>query len=259
MISPVDRAFKLAPKALDGVGMEDALDVLTLAVGNSPVLVAERADLVVARKLIRGDRRPRLNAGLDQRRQGLSLDILHDLRPDLPAALGHAENDRLSGRPAPALPLPLAADVGFVGLDDAAQSPAAGLHHKPDLLCDPPSAFVSNPKLAHKLHRRDAVLGLAHEVYRMEPKRQGRRAFMEDSPRCRGDMPPAPRADIIAAVRNRIVRVLMAAIRASDSLRILIAEDCRQASLIVGVVFSEVFDRVFHALSIAGELSVVKG
>ncbi len=261
MISPIDRTLKLAPKTFNGVGMEDASDILSLPMGYSPMLKAKGTDLVVARKLVRGYRGAGIDIGLDNRRQGFTLHVLNDLCLNIAAALSHSENSRFSGRPAPALSFPFSANISFVGLNDDAQSAASGFHHEPDLLRDSPCAFIGYAKLALKLFSRNAVLGLAHEEDCMEPKRQWRGAFMEDRS-CRwGDMMPAPRADIISAARKRIVGIFMGALHALNTVMIFVMEYCRQASPIIWEVFAEVFDRVFlfHALSLADELSVVKG
>ncbi len=259
VVSPVQGAFKLAPKSLNGVGVEHTFDVLPLTVIRGAVGVSRRSDLVVARKLVRGDCCPFLNAGLNQRHNGLALNVRHDFGPDIAPALDHAENGGLASRPAPTLPLALAADIRFVGLNDADQSLPVAFHEKSNLLGDPPSALVGYSKLALKLFGRDSVLGLAHKVDGMEPKSKGRRALVKDRA-FRGIDLMATGASVGAAMLHG-VKVLFAALLALQAVVISILEDVCQTSLVIREVFAEVLDRVFrfHALSLTDSLLVVKG
>ena len=259
MISPIDRPLKLAPKTLKGVGVEDALDVFAFPVGNGPVRVAQGSNLPIAGEFVGGHGRTGLDVSLNQRPQGFALHVVNDLGANLAATLRHSKDCRFTGCAASAPSRMLPADVRFVGLNDSAQESAAGFHHESDLLRNPPSAFIGYSKLALKLLGRNPILRLTHEEDRMEPECQRRRALVEYRTGCRVDLMAAPRADVRSPCGDRVIAIFVMALRALDSVRVLVLEDCRQAGFVVGVVFAEVVDRVFHANSIAGKLSVAKG
>lgn len=259
VVSPVQGAFKLAPKALNGIGMEHSTDILPFPVIDSPMLEARGSDLVVARKFVRGDRGPFFDAGLNHRHQGFALNVWHHGSPNVAAALCYSENGGLSRCSAPALPLALASDIGFVGLHDATQNLSVALHEKSYLLGDPPGALVGDAQLPLKFFGRDSVLGLAHEEYGVKPKSQRCRALMEDCAFRRVDLVTAG-ASVRAAAHNG-VKLFLLALGALKALGVAFVEDVGQTAFVVGEVFLEVRDRVFlfHALSLTDNLLVVKG
>ena len=259
MISPVDRPLELAPKSLKVVGVENSLDVFAFPVGNSPMRVTQGSNLPVAGEFVGRNNRTGFDVGLNQRPQGLALHVVNNLGANLAATFSHSKDCRFASRTAPALPFPLSSDVSLICLNNTFQDSTARLHHDPDLFGDSPSALIGYAKLALKLFGRYPVLGLSHKEDRMEPSGKACRTLMEDRPGCRVDLMPAPGTDEGPARGDRVIAILVMALGAFNSLWIFVLENRRQAGLIVGVVSAEVVDRVFHAHSIAGVLSVVKG
>lgn len=257
MESPMNGTLELRPEALDGVGMHVATGVFALRVLDRLMQIAQGLDLVVAVGLVRGDDGARGRHGLHQRHKRILAHVLDRLGPDPSATLHNAEYWRLARSAAPALALVLAAVVGFVGLDHAAQGIGILAHQEPDLLGHAPRALVGDADVALDFLRRHAVLTLAHEEDGMEPGRERRGALVEDRA-FRGRNLEAAGAGIHATASNRMKAVLAAPF-ALEATGPAVLEDVSEASLVVRELGLEVLDRISHVISITGVLLDVKG
>jgi len=79
---------------------------------------------------------------------------------------------------------------------------------------------------------------------------------VEDASRRRVGLVSAKRASVAPAVRDGIEGALALATVESCAVRIAPLEDVGQARPVVGKLFVEVFDRVFHAISILDRSSI---
>jgi hypothetical protein len=111
-------------------------------------------------------------------------------------------------------PAGLAADVGFVALDDTFQLAADGvlLHRCPDAVSQMPSGFVGvQAEISLKLESRDAFLVRAHGVEGLDPLPQRDMATVHDGPHGDGELPPAR-----VALNHAISDLLRLGIQAGD-------------------------------------------
>lgn len=255
--SPVKRPLHLRPEAFNGVGVDFATGVFFFPVIDCPVSVAEIPHVPIAQEFIGHNLRAFRDVGTKQRLNGSPFDVRNDLNLDPAFSLNLAKDRRLAFRAASTLSWPLAAKIAFVHFHGAGQRIAAILHQLSNPLRNAPSALIGHAKLAFKLFSRDPVLRLAHQENSVEPGNQGCWALVKNGS-FRGIDLIAARASVRATAFNGI-KVLLMAFGALKAIGIAALEDMCQASLIIGEVFSEVLDCVFHANSIAGMLLVVKG
>lgn len=206
VVRPVDGPLELAPEALDGVRMDLAPDVLLRAVADGGVAVAVALEVDVGAKLVGHHLGPYLHVGADERHDGLVLDVRDRLGVDAALALGHAEYGGLALRATPARPMPLATDVGLVGLDSTAEHPALLLHELPDLVGDPPRGLIGYGKLTLKLLGADAILRGRHVPHGEEPLVEVRVGLLEDRPGLRADLVASAVADVMRCSFLTMVR-----------------------------------------------------
>jgi len=232
--------------------MEDAFGKLSFSMVDGPMLESQGPNLAVAQEFVRRNGRTRLDVGLNKRREGFTLNIVNNLRPDFTPSLGHTKNNRLAFGPASAFTFPDATDISLVGLHNpaqAAQRTAVGLHHHADLVQHSPSAFVCDAELSLKFLSGYSVLGVSNQKDRMKPGDKFCRRLMQDRSRRWIDLVSAS-ARVGASVFNGI-KVLLATLRARQSVRINFLEDERKTRFVVGEVFAEVVYSVSHVLKIA--------
>ena len=91
MVSPMNRPLELRPETLNRVGVNVALDVLTLTVLNGFMKVSDGPDLVVGIAFVGGNDRTRRNHSLNERHQRDHLDVFDGAGFDLALALNSAK------------------------------------------------------------------------------------------------------------------------------------------------------------------------
>lgn len=245
MVGAVHRSLELRPEAVDGLRVDRALDELPRRVLHALVDVAHGLGLVVEPALVRRQHRAVRGEPGQERQDDCGPRLGQHLGADAPASLHDAEHGRLAVGPETALAVPLAADVGLVGLKNAREEAVVLGHEEPDLTGHAPRALVGHAQLARQLHRGDAVLRRGEQEQRVEPQGQRRRALVEDGPRARREErptgalvgPPAP---------DGMEGVGLPALRALGPLRAPQSEDVGEAGRVVGELGLECLDGVFH-------------
>ena len=248
VVGPVQAPLELTPKAVDGLRVDRAPDILPGTVLHALMDEARRLGAVVDVALVRGEHRARHDVGRQERHDRRRPGVRDGLRLDGPAALDHAEHGRLAlGSDSALTARTLAADVGLVGLNAPAQDAAFIGHEKPNLAGHAPRALVGHAQLAFKLLRRHAVLGRGEQEDGVEPGQQRRRALVEDRVRRRADLVAAPGARAGLAAPARIKALGLAApVARRPVLAVARDEQKPQTGRVVGELRLEVLDGVFH-------------
>ncbi len=146
------------PNALDAVRRHVVTRVLASTVNDRLVTILAKAG--IARMLVSVDGRARLDALPDFGAQRLAMGAINRARHGAPAALPHAENDRLADRPAPSMQLLalvlvalFAANIRLIDFDDAAQLIKVVAARFAEPTEDEPSGFLGDANFLGELHR----------------------------------------------------------------------------------------------------------
>lgn len=258
--SPVKRPLHLRPESFNGVGVGLASDIFAMNMVNHFMLIAHASDLAVGGEVVGHDLGAGNNIAVHDGLNSSQFPIGNDLNLNPSFSFNASENNALSLRCPVSLPnlyFFLPPDVGIINFNHAGKRICTSLHQLSNLVSDAPSALVSYAKLPFKLLGRYAVLALAHKENSMEPRNQRCGALVENRA-FRGIDLVSAGASVRAPAFNGI-KVSLLALRALKTFGIAVLEDMRQARFVVGEVFLEVFDCVFHDFSITGDLLVVKG
>ena len=182
----IDPALHRCPKAFNAVGRSAIkADIFVRAVVDRHVPVAAIGQAKVGAQFVGVDRAARDHIGVDHRQQGGAALVGDNLRHHVPAALNHAQHDRL-GRAEPA-------DESLVNLDmlagTANRSIAVHVAHVfADFMAHAPRRFVGHAKLALDLFRRHAVPGGREQKHDVEPVAQRRAGALKRSVGHRGNL-----------------------------------------------------------------------
>ena len=156
-VRPADLQFQPSPKPLDPVDVATLSRIFAGPVVNGPMVVANTVQSAIVSQFVGVSRGARLNILGNEGLQGALLHVLDHLRYRVAAALQRSEDDRLIRNATPALPASrLAADLGFVGLNFAAQRPFAvhSGHVLAHFMRSAPSRLVGHADLALQFLRR---------------------------------------------------------------------------------------------------------
>ena len=117
---------------------------------------------------------------------GLAGSVRSHAEAHLTSTFDRAEHDRLVVAPMSrgfllaAESSELAANVGFVGLNDAVEHVAALVDHRgPDAVAEVPGGLIGDAERSFQLVRANALLRLDHEVHREEPFRERQLGVVE--------------------------------------------------------------------------------
>lgn len=179
VIRPVNAPLHLAPEPLNRVRMRLTTHVPLEIVLNHPVAVA-LCQFLVRCVLIRHYQCACFDVLRDERVNGGSRGMRGDFRHDTPASLNESQDRCFVRRPAPTLPFPDAADVGFVHLDDLRELPRRWGAQDAHLLGDPPRGLVRYAQLSLQLFGRNPILGVGEQVDGVEPRFQRCLRFVKD-------------------------------------------------------------------------------
>jgi len=117
-------------------------------------------------------------------------------------------------------------------------------HHLHELVLDQPSGLVADAQVAHEFERRDAVLGLHHQVHREEPALQRQLGGFEDGATEHAALVPATRAlPIQQAGTPERAAIGRFATRTDKSLRPALRGQHRLALLLAAVSLQELTHR----------------
>ena len=197
MMRAIYRAFKLAPKPFDGVGVDFAAHVFFLPVVHLAMLVAPLRSVAIDRQFIRVERGGNVHVAGDVCKDVIGRHSVHHFGDDLAAPLYNADDRSFASGPASAFAGARAADVGFIRLDNACELwRFAVCHQLADLVIHPPRGLVGDAKLALQFLRSDTVLAGRHQEDGKEPRGKRRGRLVED--RASG------RVNLLAAICARI-------------------------------------------------------
>lgn len=183
MISPVDTSLELAPKALDGVGVDIAFNPLLARVLDFAMNIAHRAHLVIGCELIGHNAGAKFDILPHDGQDGRPLSVRHDFGSDITFPLDEAKDSGLMF-PAPSTLRTFfssGSNIGFIGLNDPRKVPARLGEQESNLFSHSPSAFIGNSQLPLKLFTRYTVLGIGEKKDSIEPGLQRGIRFMKDS------------------------------------------------------------------------------
>ena len=245
MVGAVDRPLELRPEAVYGLRVNRALHELPRRVLDALMDEAHRVGLVVDAALVRGQHGARRGEARQEREDDGRAGFGQHTRTDAPAALHHAEHGRLAVGPEAALAVPLAADIGLVGLQHAREKALVLGHEQADLSRHAPRALIGHAQLARQLHGRDTVLRRGEQEQRVEPQRQWRRALVEYRPRAGREKRPA-RTLVSPPPPDRMEGVGLLALRALAPLREAQGKDVGKTRLVRRELSLECLDGVFH-------------
>ena len=245
MIGAVDGPLELRPEAVDGLSVRRSAHILARRVFDALVDEAHRFGLVVEAALVGREHGAVGGESRQERQDDGRAGLRQHLGADAPAALNHAEHGRLAVGPEAALAVPLAADVGLVGLQHARKQTLVLGHEQTDLTGHAPRALVGHAQLARQLHRGYAVLRRGEQEQRVEPQRQRRRGLVEDRPRA-GREERATGALVGPPPPDGMEGVGLLALRALAPLREAQGEDVGETGFLRRELRLEGLDGVFH-------------
>ncbi len=160
--------FKLAPKALNRVGINISLNVPSQLVLNSLVRVF-LAYLAVGRILIRHNLRAWLNMLFDKRHHGDTSSVIADLGNQAATPLNYPYNSRFASHASSPVSVAYAAHVGFVHFNRVRKLGVYWLKKNTDLLRHAPGGLVGYSQVPFKLLSRYSVFGVGKQEDGVEP------------------------------------------------------------------------------------------
>src|SRR5579859_5115915 len=190
MVHATDTVLDQAPEAVDGVGMDLAIDVDVSAVVYPMVLIAVDREDGVGWEFVREDHAFRKDTLLDEWDERFGSRIVQFFDDDLSTSFDGADDWRFTGCSSTlnalvTFPLVhvlgLPAHVSFIDLDFARERIAiVVIQHGPNLLEHSPRRLVGDASFALDLLRRDPATCRGHEVDGVEPKtKRGRRLVVD--------------------------------------------------------------------------------
>lgn len=241
VIYAADSTLHKAPKALNGVGVDVALNV------DASGMIDSAMDISVGF----------VETPIGRQFVGVDSGSWHDefLCESLQAFLGYVVGDEGANALATAalyhsdywamelicavrtsrMPTALSAHVGFIHLHRRALQLHVALRKKAANLPEhAPCSFVGDASLALNLFCGDAATSRAHEIHRVEPSLERSSALLEDGPGERVDVVSAVIASVGGAARDAIVLAVNAALLAlGNAVRPAFLFDVLKAGVIV--------------------------
>ncbi len=189
MISADDSALQECPEALNIVRVNFTTHILASRVHYGFVVVAQRVQVVIAAVFIGRDKRDTITDRLaHESTQRCRVGILNDLADHVALAADSADHGGLSAHAGdvllliPVAILVLAADCGFIHLDDAHQlAELAVFHRSSKPHAHIPDSFVSaGAEHSMKLPSAHSFLAHEHQVQDFKPHEERLLGFLED-------------------------------------------------------------------------------
>lgn len=176
-----------------GVGvLEPAVgDVFLGAVIHTVVKGHFLADTRINRSFVGHKVSRAIDVGNDQAAHRLGVYIGYVEAAGVALALHQCDNSLLGGRLACGAVLGLAADIGFIGLDNAAgttERAAGAVHGFTDAVTEEPSGLVGDADHTAHLRGAHALLGSGHDVNGQQPLVQGNVAALHDRAGADGEL-----------------------------------------------------------------------
>ena len=201
VVSPVNGAFKLRPKAFNSIGMNVTTPKLTSTVANCFVNMSKRLNFVVAIRFIGSDNGIGRNHFNKQWDKCSLLNIWNYNRFNFPLALNRTEYRSFTSSSATTLSFANTANIGLISFNDfiPIKRIIVLLHKKANLFRNSPSAFVGYSKLSLKFFSCYSIFTLANQIDCMKPQYKRGRAFMKDSSFSRVNLKPT-RTSVRSAV-----------------------------------------------------------
>ena len=194
------------PHALDAVGVNVSDHPFFLGMVNRFMAGVMILDTDIGLQLVRIDRLGLvLHCALDEVMKGLAPNVRNALNAELPAALDGSSDPLLVPLISVPLALLLAADQGFIHLDNAHQRRTfKGVisHRLTNAVAKVPSRPVGGSEGFLQLVCRYPFLRYAHEVDRHEPFAEGKAGIVHDGSTRHGKLISATVALVLIALRN---------------------------------------------------------
>lgn len=229
--SPMHAPLEQGKERFGGIDMDLTSDILPFGVRDGLVPASERvADPMIRRRVISHNLGALVNPLSDSSLECLSIEPIHNAGMDAATylALDQGHHGSFPLRGASTFPQPrLAADIGFIHLDNAMQQ---GLHRLlthgiPDAMGKMPSRLVGlEAEVSLKLEGRDTLLMGAHRMEGLDPLPECDVRPLHDRADGDGELPPTAVAlqqavpDLRGPRRNPS-RVLALAVRADRAFR----------------------------------------
>lgn len=185
VVGPDDAALEQAPRALDGLRVNLTPDPLLVPMVDAGVWRVGVPNAPVGGPLVGVDGLGVVcDVRLDEPVERLPVGSLLDLQPDLAGAGDSAKHHRLVATVAAAHAAHLAADVGLVHLDNAAEPRLVELRHREaDAVREIPRRLVTDADHAFELVCADPLFGVHNEIGRHEPLPERELGVLHDRPR----------------------------------------------------------------------------
>ena len=208
LVSTLDQG----PQGLQAVGVNVALDILSLAVLNDIMLIDKGIETIIGTEVIGVNGRAGFNRLTDLTLQGLLGRVFHGHDANLTITLQHGKDRLLADRPSTLFPLLgfmlvglLAPDMGFVHFDNAFQldfvvaigtGMTQAVKHEPGCL-------LSDTDLLGQLHGRYALASRDQLIHGKYPLAQGDLGVFENGAGLDGEVMPTGLASIALALDTR--------------------------------------------------------
>ena len=130
------------------------------------------------------------------------------------------------------------------------------IHEASNLLEHSPRRFVGNTEFPLKLFSRDTATSSGHQEHGIEPRPKRRRGFVEDSSRRGIYLVSTELASIGFSPCLTIVFSYLIADRTKNAIRVATLEYPVKASIIIGIRFVELFNRIFSSFHITSTFPI---
>jgi len=191
MVSPVDTPFQLAPKPLNGVGVNFSFDVFLAEMIHPLVRVAQFSKRIVRIQFIRHHSRTGSNILLNKRNDVRYFVAPDNMGDDVSLSLNHPKNRCFPcGTPTSLTWFP-SSNIGLIYLNSLRQFLFRFGEQASNLLCNSPSSFVSNACLPLQFLSGHPILGVSKKEDGIEPAFKRRFRLMKDGASQRMKLIPA--------------------------------------------------------------------
>ena len=250
MVDAINPALDQRPKALNGVGVNEATGVSLGRMLNRLMGIAELLDKVVAPEFVGVDRGVDVSWHLlpQNRQQSPSLDVGYNLGSHRATALNDPDHGSLAVQAPASLTALLASKVGLVNLHATEHGFVALGHNRPDLVEHAPSRLVGHSNLSLELLGRYAAAGRSDQEEGMEPTPQRRRAVVEDGVRRGADLGTTELTAIGLPSLDPVVLRDLLALRTEDTLGPTGLHQKVKAGVVVRELIVKLLQRVDLAL-----------
>lgn len=276
MISPAKRAFQLAPKPFNGVGMDVSLDELQAKMPNRLMGESNLFKPLIDSQFIRIDRGVRFNILLNEGDNGFGSKVNGNGSFNVPVSPHDSQDGGFPRCASPSFPVRRTSSdvpsshISLVHFYGAFKRRLRLFKEQTNLFRHAPRRFVGHSELPFQFFSRYPILGIGEKEDGIKPRFQRGIGLVEDRACKRMKLISTQLAGVALTLRNPVKFGLFVAVRTYFKQTVPLCKYVCKAGVVVGILGIKFLDRVFShllsplglqsdPLSIAEKLLAVKG